>query len=245
MCALFYAVHASPQVKSAIMTTAKATTNRGNPLFNDDGTVTTPWSYGAGQVDGTLLLQPGLTFDVSHKDYLRFLLAISPVMTHLLFRRQIRAPTPSWALRLRGRKRRHARRRNRLTQRVTSLIQPIPAHELNLPSIVVAKCFQPVALVKRVAFNVAHFPTVYTAKIEVPIPNVWVRVIPSHFLARALGTITFRVMFVPLLQARDNEFRFGRILLVDGVGHRVRMTVGIQAMNVVTTIKDANFTGTG
>ena len=225
------------------MTTAKTMTNKGNPLFNDDGTVTTPWSYGAGEVDGTLLLQPGLIFDVSHKDYIRFLLAIAPVTTRLLFRRQIRATTPTWALRLRGRKRRQARRRNRLTQRVTSLIKPIPAHELNLPSIVVAKCFNPIMLVKRVAYNVAHFPTMYTAKIEVPIPDVWVRVIPSHFLARPLGFITFRVMFVPRLKARDNGFRFGRILLVDGIGHRVRMTVGIQAMNVVTTVQDANFTG--
>ena len=54
-------------IKSALMTTASQTTNRGNPIPGD------PFGYGAGQVVPTSALDPGLVYDAGWIDWLGFL----------------------------------------------------------------------------------------------------------------------------------------------------------------------------
>lgn len=54
-------------IKSALMTTASQTTNRGNPIDGD------PFAYGAGQVTPNSAVEPGLVYDAGWEDYLGFL----------------------------------------------------------------------------------------------------------------------------------------------------------------------------
>ena len=73
------------QIKSAIMTTARSKTNKRKPIHIDDGSVTNPWAYGAGLVDGKRVLDPGLTFDVRIVDYMGFLGGMDAQMARKVF----------------------------------------------------------------------------------------------------------------------------------------------------------------
>lgn len=74
------------QVKSAMMTTTKVSTTKGKPISREGmAGPTTPWSYGAGEVDGTKLLDPGLTFDITYNDYVNFLAGRNEKRARALF----------------------------------------------------------------------------------------------------------------------------------------------------------------
>ena len=73
------------QVKSAIMTTGSVLNKAGKPIRDDNGVAATPWEMGSGQVDGTKLLDPGLTFDTSYDDYVRFLAGQDPNKARSMF----------------------------------------------------------------------------------------------------------------------------------------------------------------
>lgn len=60
-------------IRSAIMTTATQQNNDKAPMTTDSGTVATPFDYGAGQVNPTGALDPGLVYDLAADDYLHFL----------------------------------------------------------------------------------------------------------------------------------------------------------------------------
>lgn len=60
-------------IRSAIMTTATQQNNNKAPMTTDSGTVATPFDYGAGQVNPTGALDPGLVYDLAADDYLHFL----------------------------------------------------------------------------------------------------------------------------------------------------------------------------
>ena len=63
------------QVQSAIMTTAGATTVKGNAIaeWPSGSTNVTAWDVGSGHVNCSAVLSPGLTFDTSFNDYVGFL----------------------------------------------------------------------------------------------------------------------------------------------------------------------------
>ncbi|KAH7668968.1 Tripeptidyl-peptidase II protein [Dioscorea alata] len=60
-------------IRSAIMTTAILMNNNKKQLMTDSGSVATPYDFGAGEVNPTAALQPGLIYDAGPKDYLLFL----------------------------------------------------------------------------------------------------------------------------------------------------------------------------
>ncbi|CAM0958204.1 unnamed protein product [Alopecurus aequalis] len=60
-------------IRSAIMTTATQQNNDKALMTTDAGTVATPFDYGAGQVNPTGALDPGLVYDLAADDYLHFL----------------------------------------------------------------------------------------------------------------------------------------------------------------------------
>uniref|UniRef100_A0ACD5VWC1 Uncharacterized protein n=1 Tax=Avena sativa TaxID=4498 RepID=A0ACD5VWC1_AVESA len=60
-------------IRSAIMTTATQQNNGKAPMTTDSGTLATPFDYGAGQVNPTGALDPGLVYDLAADDYLHFL----------------------------------------------------------------------------------------------------------------------------------------------------------------------------
>lgn len=60
-------------IRSAIMTTATQANNDKGLITTDAGTVATPYDYGAGEVNPTGALQPGLIYELGTEDYLQFL----------------------------------------------------------------------------------------------------------------------------------------------------------------------------
>ncbi|KAM3389529.1 hypothetical protein ACQJBY_011586 [Aegilops geniculata] len=60
-------------IRSAIMTTATQLNNDKAPMTTDAGTAATSFDYGAGQVNPTGALDPGLVYDLAADDYLSFL----------------------------------------------------------------------------------------------------------------------------------------------------------------------------
>ncbi|KAJ4964404.1 hypothetical protein NE237_024343 [Protea cynaroides] len=60
-------------IKSAIMTTASQSDNEKEPLTTDSGSVGTPYDFGAGEMNPSGALQPGLVYETDTEDYLLFL----------------------------------------------------------------------------------------------------------------------------------------------------------------------------
>lgn len=66
-------------IRSALMTTAYSTYKNGQPLYDSANFTlkSTPFEYGAGQVNPVKALDPGLVYDLDSSDYLSFLCAIN------------------------------------------------------------------------------------------------------------------------------------------------------------------------
>lgn len=81
LAALIKAAHPqwSPAaIRSALMTTAYTTYKNGKTIQDiATGTTSTPFDYGAGHVDPTSALDPGLVYDTTVDDYLGFLCALN------------------------------------------------------------------------------------------------------------------------------------------------------------------------
>jgi subtilisin family serine protease len=78
-------------VRSALMTTAYATYSGGSSLLDAaTGATATPFDYGAGHVDPSRAVDPGLVYDLGTRDYVDFLCALkySPATIAAVARRQ-------------------------------------------------------------------------------------------------------------------------------------------------------------
>ncbi|MCD0484298.1 S8 family serine peptidase [Streptacidiphilus sp. ASG 303] len=64
------------EVKSALMTTAYRTDNRGAPIPDAGGRPATPFAYGAGHVDPDAALDPGLVYRADWKDWQKYVCAV-------------------------------------------------------------------------------------------------------------------------------------------------------------------------
>lgn len=60
-------------IKSAIMTTAVVTNNKGSQMTDASGIPATPFNYGSGQLNPNKASDPGLVYDATIEDYLTFL----------------------------------------------------------------------------------------------------------------------------------------------------------------------------
>ena len=60
-------------VKSALLTTASVTDNKGQPISTDAGAVANAFDYGSGQVNINAAADPGLVYDSNSTDWLRWL----------------------------------------------------------------------------------------------------------------------------------------------------------------------------
>ncbi|XP_057764066.1 subtilisin-like protease SBT5.6 isoform X2 [Salvia miltiorrhiza] len=80
VAALLKAIHpdwSSAAVRSAIITTAKLTNNLGKPITDALGNPATPFEYGAGHIQPSKAVDPGLVYDATYDDYLLFLCSSS------------------------------------------------------------------------------------------------------------------------------------------------------------------------
>jgi hypothetical protein len=82
LVALLKAVHPdwSPAaLKSALMTTASVTNNKGNPIKDSSlaGSLATPFDMGAGHVNPERAREPGLVYDISTEDYVNYLCSLN------------------------------------------------------------------------------------------------------------------------------------------------------------------------
>jgi subtilisin family serine protease len=62
-------------IRSAIMTTAKVGDNNGTAIGDSTGLPASPFAYGAGHVNPSKAMDPGLVYDATTEDYLNFLCA--------------------------------------------------------------------------------------------------------------------------------------------------------------------------
>lgn len=60
-------------IKSALMTTAAQTDNKGEPISNDDGSAGTPFDFGSGFATPNSAADPGLVYDSELRDWVRFM----------------------------------------------------------------------------------------------------------------------------------------------------------------------------
>lgn len=74
--AIIKSVHrtwSSSMIKSALMTTATFFNNEGKPLMNSSRSLANPHEIGVGEISPYRALHPGLVFETTRKDYLKFL----------------------------------------------------------------------------------------------------------------------------------------------------------------------------
>ena len=63
-------------VKSALMTTASVKDNKNEPITNDSGTVAGPFDYGSGQVNVNAAAYPGLVYDSTSVEWVKYLCGV-------------------------------------------------------------------------------------------------------------------------------------------------------------------------
>lgn len=87
LAALLKAAHPewSPSaIKSALMTTAYVTDNTKSPLRDaQGGAFSNPWAHGSGHVDPQKALSPGLVYDISTDEYIKFLCSLDYTVEHV------------------------------------------------------------------------------------------------------------------------------------------------------------------
>ncbi|XP_010541995.1 PREDICTED: subtilisin-like protease SBT1.8 [Tarenaya hassleriana] len=71
-------------IKSALMTTAYNLDNTNSPLRDAaDNSLSNPWAHGSGHVDPKKALSPGLVYDISTEEYIRFLCSLDYTLNHI------------------------------------------------------------------------------------------------------------------------------------------------------------------
>ncbi|CAA0812462.1 CO(2)-response secreted protease [Striga hermonthica] len=161
-------------IKSAIMTTAIQTNNLGAPITTDDGSRATPYDMGAGEINLSDSLSPGLVYETKTIDYIHFLCnmgynetAIKAISSIVLD--NFCCPDNS---------------------------NPDLISDMNYPSIVVSGLYtNGMRKVKRTVTNVGEAHSTYKATVDTP-PGVQVQVVPStlHF-TKNVKKLTFQVIF--------------------------------------------------
>ncbi|CAO2198272.1 unnamed protein product [Urochloa humidicola] len=164
-------------IRSALMTTATTTNNLGKPVASSTGAAATGHDMGAGEVSPLRALSPGLVFDTTAQDYLRFLCyygykeqVVRKVAGDAHFSCPAGAPSPDLA-----------------------------AAAVNYPSISVPRLRKggKAVTVARTAINVGATNATYAAAVEAP-PGVAVRVKPDRLVFNKRWTtaryeVTFEV----------------------------------------------------
>ncbi|CAO2203227.1 unnamed protein product [Urochloa humidicola] len=200
-------------IRSALMTTATATNNLGEPVATSDGAAATGHDMGAGEVSPLRALSPGLVFDTTTHDYLRFLCyygykeqVVRKVAGDAAFSCPAAGAAPSPDL--------------------------AAAAAVNYPSISVPRLVRggKAVTVARTAINVGATNATYAAAVEAP-PGVVVRVKPERLVFdKRWTTARYEVSFeVAAGGGASKGYAHGAVTWSDGA-HEVRTPF---AVNVV------------
>ncbi|THU73499.1 hypothetical protein C4D60_Mb04t23520 [Musa balbisiana] len=158
-------------MKSAMMTTAYASDNTGQPIVDERLLPAGLFSFGAGQVDPAKALDPGLVYDIDPDDYVPYLCGLGYTDAHV--RSVIHSPVSC-----------------SLAKRITEV-------ELNYPSILVPLGGNhPTAVVfSRTVTNVGEAHETYSSEIDAP-EGVSVRVDPTSLSFTSVNEKkTFKITF--------------------------------------------------
>ncbi|XP_058107526.1 CO(2)-response secreted protease-like [Magnolia sinica] len=194
----------SSMIKSALMTTATLSNNRGRPLTNSTGAYANPHEMGAGQINPIRAIDPGLVFETTTKDYLYFLCyyGYKAPLIKSISGTNFTCPSPS----------------------SEDLIS-----NLNYPSISINTIYGqgPPVAVTRTATNVGHVNSTYVARISAP-PELVVKVSPQRLVFSEWSTkVSFDVMFGS--NGTKKGYMYGSVIWSDGA-HLVRT---VFAVNIV------------
>ncbi|XP_058083287.1 subtilisin-like protease SBT5.3 [Magnolia sinica] len=198
---LLKAVHPkwSPSaIKSAIITTARTKDNIGVPMGNSTLYKATPFSYGAGHVNPNRVVDPGLVYDLTIKDYSNFLCAVGYNVT--VFEGFTGEPYPC----------------NRNSFNLLNF---------NYPSITVPH-LSGLTSISRTVKNVGH-PSTYKARILAP-PGISVSVKPMSLKFEKIGEEkTFKVSLLAKEGGVAGDYVFGKLIWSDGK-HYVRSPIAVK-----------------
>ncbi|MCO5581885.1 hypothetical protein L7F22_035774 [Adiantum nelumboides] len=191
-------------IKSALMTTAFSTGSDGKVIRAASGEVATPFLMGAGEMNPTLAVDPGLVYDIELHEYCDYLHSVGYNQT--LINRIIGSYPPCQKL-------------HRLKE-----------SDLNLPSLAVDLSTFPAIQVTRKVKHVGNGQSVYTVSVKAP-SGVKVKVEPSRFTFTRNGQSKRFWIELSLFEERtdaSNPYAFGSFTWSDGLGHNVRSPIVVQ-----------------
>ncbi|RDY05976.1 Subtilisin-like protease SBT1.8, partial [Mucuna pruriens] len=198
-------------IKSALMTTAYNHDNTKSPLRDAaGGTLSTPWAHGAGHVNPQKALSPGLVYDASTRDYIKFLCSLDYTPDHI----QLIVKRPG----------------------VNCTKKFSDPGQLNYPSFSVLFGRKRVVRYTRTLTNVGDAGSVYNVTVDAP-SNVVVSVKPTRLVFGKVGERRrYTVTFVSKEAARDSaRHGFGSIMW-SNVQHQVRSPVAFSWTLLTATI---------
>ncbi|OMP00482.1 hypothetical protein COLO4_12647 [Corchorus olitorius] len=191
-------------IKSAIMTTAYTTDNRGKPIADlaVRGSEATPFAMGSGHVDPVKASDPGLIYDIATEDYLHYLCSLKYSAAQMaLFSEGFTCPEKA-------------------------TMQP---GDLNYPSFAVnfkGKARNVTFTYKRTVTNVGILPSTYKVSVEEP-RGVSITVKPSVLSFKKLGEkLSYKVSFVGLKTGESGGSSFGSLVWVSKK-YRVRSPIAV------------------
>ncbi|GER43546.1 subtilisin-like serine endopeptidase family protein [Striga asiatica] len=161
-------------IKSAITTTAIPTNNLGAPITTDNGSRATPYDMGAGEINLSDSLSPGLVYETKTIDYIHFLCNLGYNETAIKI---ISSTVPDNFC-------------------CPDKSDPDLISDMNYPSIAVSGLnTNGIRKVKRTVTNVGEVDSTYKATVDAP-PGVQVQVVPSTLqFTKNVKKLTFRVIF--------------------------------------------------
>ncbi|KAL3623585.1 hypothetical protein CASFOL_032401 [Castilleja foliolosa] len=203
LAALVKAAHPkwSPSaIKSALMTTAYTVDNTNSPLsdaFNNS--TSTPYAQGSGYVNIPKALDPGLVYDITPRDYIKFVCSLNYADKYFLKLTQLHKKTAC-----KGKS-----------------LQP---GQLNYPSFsVLFNNETKVVVHSRVLTNVGCAGSIYTVSVDMP-ANVKVTVHPKKLVFKNVGDRKrYNVTFEPKSSTKGME-AFGSIVWKNDL-HEVRSPI--------------------
>ncbi|XP_057773847.1 subtilisin-like protease SBT2.5 [Salvia miltiorrhiza] len=194
-------------ITSAMMTTANVTDLSGAPIaaqYTNKVAPATPFDLGAGLVNPSRALDPGLVLDASFRHYVEFLCAV-PGVDDMSIRRAVGVGCPAPDKRMEW------------------------CSDLNLPSITVSNLVGSRKVSRRVT-NVGGEDEMYRVVVQEPW-GVKIGVAPSVFKIR-VNASRYIIIRMDATQ-RSNAYAFGEMVLRGNKGHVVRLPISVFVSSVL------------